>query len=258
MARNSNGTYTLPIAAFVPGGVIKSSDHNSNYSDIATAITQSLATTGVSTMTGPIKAASGTAAAPSMSFASSPTTGFYLSGADQIGWSAAGVSKATFAASGAVSLSGALSVGGALTVTGAATVGGAPVTTFAAATRTFFAQAAAPTGWTQVVTYTDYALRLVSGAGAGTAGTKNFSAIFSASITNLAQHNHTVTDPGHTHTYNMNNFAGNNGGGTQQYLTQSPSNTGSSTTGVTIDNSGTGATTAFDIKYLDIILCSKD
>ena len=63
MGRNASGTYTLPIGAFSPGGLIKSSDHNSNYSDIATALTQSLATTGVSTMTGQVKAAAGTAAA---------------------------------------------------------------------------------------------------------------------------------------------------------------------------------------------------
>lgn len=96
MPRNSSGTYTLPTAAFVAGGLIKSADENSNFSDIATALTQSLATTGVSAMTGPVKAASGSLAAPSYSFNSSSATGFYLAGANQIGWSANGVQGATF------------------------------------------------------------------------------------------------------------------------------------------------------------------
>src|SRR5215470_10900445 len=96
MPRNASGTYTLPIGAFSPLALIKSSDHNSNNSDIATALTQSLATTGVSTMTGPIKAASGTVAAPAYTFGTDTTTGFWSPGAGQIGWAAAGVQGATF------------------------------------------------------------------------------------------------------------------------------------------------------------------
>ena len=44
-----------------------------------------------------------------------------------------------------------------------------------------FVQAAAPTGWTQVTTYNDYALRIVSGA-TGTGGSVNFSSVFSFRI----------------------------------------------------------------------------
>lgn len=107
MPRNSSGTYTLPSAAFVPGGLIKSADENANFSDIATALTQSLATTGVSTMTGPIKAAPGSVSAPSYTFNGSTASGFYLVAANQIGWSANGVSGATFNSDTSVSWAGA-------------------------------------------------------------------------------------------------------------------------------------------------------
>src|SRR5215475_2332424 len=95
MGRNASGTYTLPIGAFSPGGLIKSSDHNSNYSDIATALTQSLATTGVSTMTGQVKAAAGTAAAPAYAFGTDLTSGIYLAGSHQVGLSTNGTQLAT-------------------------------------------------------------------------------------------------------------------------------------------------------------------
>ena len=120
MPRNASGTYSLPETPFVSGTIISSSAVNSDFSDIATAITQSLATTGVSSMTGPIKAASGSVSAPSYSFSGSTTTGFYRSAADEIAWAAAGVQKAVFGATGNISFTNNLDIGGALTVTGAA------------------------------------------------------------------------------------------------------------------------------------------
>lgn len=120
MPRNSSGVYSIPIAAFAPGGIIKATDHNSNYSDIATALTQSLATTGVSAMTGPIKAFTGTAASPAYSFNSAAATGFFLAGTNQIGWTANGVSMGTFNADGSLTISGTItapSFVGALTGT---------------------------------------------------------------------------------------------------------------------------------------------
>lgn len=262
MPRNSTGTYTIPVAAFAPGGVIKSADHNSNYGDIATALTQSLATTGVSVMTGPIKAAQGNAGAPTISFANAATTGFYLAGANQIGWAANSAAAGTFNADGSVTLGGAVSIGGALTVTGAITSGGATLTAFPAGTRLVFFQAAAPTAWSQVVTYTDYGIRIVSGAGGGTSGTKAYSAVFSASITNLAQHNHATTEVNHTHTYltyTSQGVAGYGGGFPSPILSTGQTlSTGGTSTGLTINNSGTGATTAFDVHTLDMIICSKN
>lgn len=106
MPRNASGVYTLPESAFVAGTVIQSAPVNSDLSDIATALTQSLATTGVATMTGPIKAASGSVTAPSITFGSSTGTGFYLSAADEFTWTAAGVAQATFSGTTGVAWSG--------------------------------------------------------------------------------------------------------------------------------------------------------
>lgn len=79
MPRNpTTGVYTLPIGAFVAGGIIKASDHNSNYSDIATALTQSMATSGVSVPTSPIQFTSGSSVStPGITHISDKTSGLY-------------------------------------------------------------------------------------------------------------------------------------------------------------------------------------
>lgn len=118
MPRNASGAYTLPESAFVSGTVIQSAPMNSDLSDIASALTLSLATTGVSTMTGPVKAASGTVTAPSYTFGSATGTGFYLSAANEISWTAAGVLAATFAATGAVTWVGAQTFQSSVTFSG--------------------------------------------------------------------------------------------------------------------------------------------
>jgi hypothetical protein len=136
MARNSSGVYTLPVAAYTSGTVIKSADMNSNLSDIATALTQSLATTGVSTMTGPVKASSGTVGAPSYTFGSDTTTGFYYAGANSFALVTNGVLAATFnsnqtvtwaagqtVSAGGIAVTGNSTITGNLTVTGTLTVG---------------------------------------------------------------------------------------------------------------------------------------
>jgi microcystin-dependent protein len=135
MSRNSSGTYTLPSAAFVPGTTISSSAVNSNFSDIGTALTQSLATTGVSTMTGPIKASNGSVGLPAYTWGSSQTDGFYQIAAGNIG----------------LALGGALFASWGPTANGAIQVG--TVLQFAGATR--------PAGWLfclgQAVSRTTYA-----------------------------------------------------------------------------------------------------
>jgi microcystin-dependent protein len=138
MPRSPNGIYTLPVAAFVPGALIKSADDNSNLSDIASALTQSLATTGVSTMTGPLNAAAGTIGAPGYTFGSAAKTGFYLAGSNQIGWTANGSQGATLNADLSTTWAGAASFNGKV----AGTMGTVPV----GATMDY-AGATAPTGW---------------------------------------------------------------------------------------------------------------
>jgi microcystin-dependent protein len=84
MARNGSGTMTIPNT-LVPGEVITASDHNENYADIAAEITNSVAVDGQSTMTGAFKAASGTAAAPGITFGSDTDSGIYRIGANNLG-----------------------------------------------------------------------------------------------------------------------------------------------------------------------------
>jgi hypothetical protein len=132
-----------------------------------------------------------------------------------------------------------------------------------------FYQAAAPTGWTQVTTVNDRALRIVSGTGAGTGGTVSFSTMFTGSystgsftltINEMPSHSHTINDPGHTHAYGAYastpgpGAVANGGGG-------STTPTSNSTTGITVNSTGGGASHAHTIpslQYADVIICSKN
>lgn len=108
--------------------MIRSADVNADLNDIGLGLTQSLATTGVSSMTGPIKAAAGALGAPSYSFVSALHTGFYLAGADQIGWSSNSILGATFNSDltvtwfGGATWAGDIGTTGNLAVTGALNV----------------------------------------------------------------------------------------------------------------------------------------
>lgn len=96
MPRNSSGIYSLPETPFVPNTPIESAPVNNDFNDIATALTQSLATTGVSSMTGPLKNADGSLSAPSITFINSLGSGFFLSGFNQISLAIAGALAAVF------------------------------------------------------------------------------------------------------------------------------------------------------------------
>lgn len=52
---------------------------------------------------------------------------------------------------------------------------------FPSGTRLLFHQASAPTGWTVVTTYNDYAIRVVSSGGGGSGGSTSFSSVFTGS-----------------------------------------------------------------------------
>ncbi|HEV2484222.1 MAG TPA: hypothetical protein VGT08_01715 [Terracidiphilus sp.] len=129
MPRNGSGTYTLPQAAFVSGTTINSSAMNSDLSDIASALTQSLSADGQTPLTGALKFNSGTAAAPGITFASDSTTGIYLPSASNLGLAAGGTSIVTSSASATTwnlntTFSGTLTSTGTLAATNNATVGG--------------------------------------------------------------------------------------------------------------------------------------
>jgi len=132
-----------------------------------------------------------------------------------------------------------------------------------------FYQAAAPTGWTQVTSVNDRALRVVSGTGAATGGTTAFSTYFSGSSnvgattlteSQMPSHTHGVTDPGHTHLFAQ---GGNVGGGYAQLANGFGGNqqTLSATTGITINATGSSNShthTIPSLQYADVIICSKN
>jgi microcystin-dependent protein len=99
MSRNGSGSMTIPNT-MVAGEVITASDHNENYTDIGAEITNSVAVDGQSTMTGPLKAASGTVAAPGIAFGSDLDTGLYRIGSNNLGIAAAGAKVVDVATTG--------------------------------------------------------------------------------------------------------------------------------------------------------------
>lgn len=251
MPRSGSGVYTLPESAFISGTVIQSSPVNSDFNDIATALTQSLATTGVSTMTGPIKAASGTVTAPSITFGSSTGTGFFLSAADTIAWTAAGVLAATFNSTAAVTWIGAQTAP-TFAASTSMTLAGRPVTSFDVATAGLFVQTAAPTGWTKSTTHNDKTLRVVSGA-ASSGGSVDFSTLFARTTTD----SFTLTSveiPSHLHSGGGNSSGGVcQAGAGQTNMAQTTQNTG-------LTGSSGGHVHGMDmrVKYVDIIIATKD
>lgn len=127
-----------------------------------------------------------------------------------------------------------------------------------------FYQAAAPVGWTQVVTQNDKALRVVSAAGGGSGGTYAVSAGASHSHT-TPDHAHQLDDTGPTGSPNTplttdpvyTTDGGNSplliifsgGGGSTIYPLKSGTKSG---------GSGTSGTSSPVVAYIDVLLASKD
>ena len=86
MPRNGSGTYTLPEASFVPGTVISSSAMNSDLSDIALALTGSVAADGQTPFTGPFQLPDGSPANPSITFTTHDTDGIYHPDTGEVGF----------------------------------------------------------------------------------------------------------------------------------------------------------------------------
>lgn len=130
MPRSGTGIYTLPVAPFTPNTVIKSADVNSDFSDIGQALTLSLATTGQTPMTGPIKAFAGSQSFPGYAFAAALSTGFFLSNTSEISLVNGGVVTAVFGASTTVTWNGqqiytsAVTFNGGINVVGSVSISG--------------------------------------------------------------------------------------------------------------------------------------
>lgn len=107
MPRNGSGTMTA-AQTYTTGQTITAAVINSNFTDIAAELTNSLAKDGQTVMTGPVKASTGTAAAPSITFGADLDTGFYRKSANTIGVAAGGVEVATIGPGGGFIPTGAM------------------------------------------------------------------------------------------------------------------------------------------------------
>ena len=110
MARNGSGTMSA-TNSFSSGSQIASSPMNANFTDIASEITNSLPRDGQAGMTGQMKAANGTVAAPGVTFDSDTDTGFYRSAGNTIGVAAGGAAVGSFSSSGYADANGLVVVG---------------------------------------------------------------------------------------------------------------------------------------------------
>ena len=140
-------------------------------------------------------------------------------------------------------------------------------------TKTNFFQAAAPTGWTQCVTYTCYSMRIVNGTGGGTGGTVNFTTAFASqtpagtisggavAATTLS----TCQIPSHTHTYTRySGFTSASGcsGSTRWCSTTSVASGGTGGSGshthTFTQPSFSGTAINLAVKYIDNIMATKN
>lgn len=139
----------------------------------------------------------------------------------------------------------------------------------ASGTVSLFYQSSAPTGWTQVTSLNDYDLRLVSSGGGTTGGTTAYSTVFTnqtiATPTVSATTLSTAQIPAHLHTISpvaVNYFDPATGfiftergdGTVSTKDTQNTGGGGSHTHAVT----GGGGTVTLNVRYANIILCSKN
>jgi microcystin-dependent protein len=115
MSRNGSGTYVLPEPAFVPNTPISSAAVNSDFSDIADALTDSLARDGQGGMTAVLPLSN-----TGFTYLTDPNTGMRRTGADTQAIQCGGVDVITATPTG-------VSITGTLAVSGTFTVGGSPL-----------------------------------------------------------------------------------------------------------------------------------
>ena len=105
MPFNGSGTYSLSDT--IANGTPNDADElQAILDDIATGLTNAVCVDGQSSMTGVLKLANGSAAAPAVTFGSDTDNGFYRIGANSVGLSIGGVLLATFDSNGITLASG--------------------------------------------------------------------------------------------------------------------------------------------------------
>lgn len=128
-------------------------------------------------------------------------------------------------------------------------------TGFAATTAMLFKQTSAPTGWTKVTTYNDYALRIVSGS-ASTGGSVAFTTAFASGLSAGSTTLSAAQMPSHTHTVGRQVGGGCNpglsgGNGCGAVFGTNTGSAGSST-------SHNHSLPSFAVQYVDVIIATKD
>jgi hypothetical protein len=120
---------TIPNT-FLPSTTISSTAMNQNFTEVADAIEASLALDGTDTMTGVIRMANGSAAAPALTFGTDTNLGIYRKTTDELAFTTAGVLAAHFDAAGKMWIATDLDIaddfdiGGDATIDGGLTVSG--------------------------------------------------------------------------------------------------------------------------------------
>ncbi|HDV5783353.1 TPA: hypothetical protein RJD83_000265 [Legionella pneumophila] len=131
---------------------------------------------------------------------------------------------------------------------------------FAAGTKMLFVQTSAPTGWTKdTVNNNNSALRVVTGS-ASTGGTVDFTTAFASQAVTGTVGNTTLTEsqmPAHVH---LNNFGGGVpvGSGASVTVGGTALNTGATGGGAAHNHSFTGTSINLAVKYVDVIIATKD
>ncbi len=115
MPRNGNGTYTLAVNPIgVTGQVISLANFTSEFNDLATAMTGSIAANGETTITGTLKGFA--SSSPCYAFSGDLTSGFGSPGAGTYNLAASGTNVISYTPTG-VTITGTMSISGALTLT---------------------------------------------------------------------------------------------------------------------------------------------
>lgn len=111
MPRNGSGTFTVPIT-YTPNTLASAADVNSNFTDVANALTGSLPRDGQAGMSGQLKLADGALETPGLTFDADPDTGMRRSGSNTLRLVAGGVDIIQISSAGLTLVSGALTGAG--------------------------------------------------------------------------------------------------------------------------------------------------
>ena len=159
--------------------------------------------------------------------------------------------------------------GTTLTFNDATTQTTAATTSIPSGTAMLFQQTAAPTGWTKVTTYNNYAIRIVNGT-ASTGGTVAFTTAFASQAVSGTNSSGAVSATtlstaqlaSHSHTYTYYNVGGccqpGGAGGTAQNPGTGSAGCGSSHTHGFTQPTFSGTAINLAVQYVDHIIATKN